>query len=264
MKKNSIIARALVLALATLGVASFAACKTTEASAVGKVSTETSAEVDEAKEELYKAAVKSLQLGNADNSLAAFEAVGEYKDAANYVETINKYKEAVAAAAAFDYETATSLLNECGKLFDSKGRVEDYAAVVEMTEKLNEGDLEAAAAAKSKIKTLPKKELTAAEMNAKNAALSVLSENGNTEALGALLLDVLSHKVWVRDTWGEGEAIEASEESVLGLESRPAVSAVSYGPVSVFYEDEENTSFYYGLTEGEVTFYFDAEGVTIE
>ena len=264
MRKNSIIARALVLALATLGVASFAACKTNEASAVGKVSVETSVEVDEAAEALYNEAVKSLQLGNADNSLTAFEAVGEYKDAANYVETIKKYKEAVEAAAAFDYEKATSLLSECGKLFDSKGRIDDYAAVVEMTEKLNAGDLEAAKAAKSNIKTLPKKELTAAEMNAKNAALSTLAASDNTEALGALLVDVMSHKVWVSENWGEGEVTEASEETVLGLESRPAVSAVNYGLVSVFFEDAEKTSFYYGVNNGESTVYFDAEGAVIK
>ena len=264
MKKNSIIARALVLALATLGVASFAACKTNEASAVGKASTEASVEVDEAKEALYNEAVKSLQLGNADNSLEAFAAVGEYKDVAEYVEKINKYKEAVAAAAAFDYETASSLLAECGKLFDSKGRVDDYAAVVEMSEKLMAGDLEGAKAAKSNIHNLPKKELTAAEMHAKNEALTALASSDNTEALGALLVDVLSRKVWVSENWGEGEVTEATEETVLGLESRPAVSAVNYGLVSVFFEDAEKTSCYYGVNNGETTVYFDAEGAVIE
>ena len=264
MRKNSIIARVLVLALAIASVSSFAACKNEEASAVGKASTEVSAEVDEAKEALYTEAVKSLQIGNADNSLAAFEAVGDYKDAATYVETIKKYKEAVDAANAFDYEKATALLTECGKLFDSKGRLDDYAAVVEMSEKLVAGDLESAKEAKSKIKTLPKKELTAAEMNAKNAALTALAEGDNTEALGALLVDVMSHKVWVSENWGEGEVTEATEENVLGLEARPAASVVSYGLVSVFFEDAEKTSFYYGVNNGENTVYFDAEGAVIE
>lgn len=264
MRKNSIIARVAVLALAIASISSFAACKNNEASAVGKVSTEVSVEVDEAKEALYNEAVKSLQIGNADNSLAAFEAVADYKDAAAYVETIKKYQEAVAAANAFDYEKATSLLSECGKLFDSKGRLDDYAAVVEMSEKLVAGDLEGAKEAKSKIKTLPKKELTAAEMHAKNEALSLLAANGDTESLGALLVDVMSHKVWVSENWGEGEVTEASEETVLGIESRPAVSVVSYGLVSVFFEDAEKTSFYYGVDNGESTFFFDAEGAVIE
>ena len=260
MKKNSIIARVSVLALATLAISSFAACKTNEVSAVGKTSTEVSVEVDDAKEALYNEAVKSLQIGNPDKSLEAFEAVGEYKDTAEYVEKINKYKEAVAAAEAYDYETAVSVLSELGLLFDSKGRTADYTAVVKMTESLEEGDLEAANAAMSSIGTLPKKERTAAVMHAKSEALAVLASNGNNEALGALLVDVMSQKTWVKDNFGEGEAVEASEDAVLGLEERPAVSAVSFGNVTVFYTDAEKTDLYYGFATEEATLYFDAEG----
>ena len=257
MRKNSFMARVAVLALATMAISSFAACKTDEVSANGKASTEASVEVDEAKEALYNDAVKSLQIGNADKSLEAFEAVADYKDAASYIETINKYKEAIAAEEAYDYDKAASLLSECGKLFDSMGRTADYAAVKEMAEKFLAGDLEGAAAAKSNIKTLPKKALTAAVMHAESEAIVKLAGEGNNETVAALLAEVLSKKTWVGENWTEGDA-------ALALESNPAEKALTYGNVTVFFEDVKNNVYYYGVSEEDSVKYFDADGVAME
>ena len=257
MRKNSIMARVAVLALATMAISSFAACKTDEVSANGKASTEASVEVDEAKEALYNEAVKSLQIGNADKSLEAFEAVADYKDAASYIETINKYKEAIAAEEAYDYDKAASLLSECGKLFDSMGRTADYAAVKEMAEKYLAGDLEGAAAAKSNIKTLPKKALTNALMHAESEAIVKLAGEGNNETVAALLAEVLSKKVWVSENWNEGDVS-------LAIESKPAEKALAYGNVTVFFEDAQNNVYYYGVSEEDSVKYFDADGVAME
>ena len=122
MRKNSIMARVAVLALATMAISSFAACKTDEVSANGKASTEASVEVDEAKEALYNEAVKSLQIGNADKSLEAFEAVADYKDAASYIETINKYKEAIAAEEAYGIEYSYTENLQSFPLWFARGR----------------------------------------------------------------------------------------------------------------------------------------------
>ena len=133
--------------------------------------------------EAYKAAVESLKKNNAEESLALFTALGEYEDAAHYVEILNKYEDAVKLAGEFDYEGAIALLNDCGLLFDSKGRAADYAVITEMTEKLMAGELEEAKALKSKVGSLTKKDLTAAEMHAKVEAMVALAVAGTISTL---------------------------------------------------------------------------------
>ncbi|MBR5761179.1 MAG: hypothetical protein IKX87_04060, partial [Lachnospiraceae bacterium] len=52
----------------------------------------------------YKAAVESLKKNNAEESLALFTELGDYEDAAHYVEILTKYQDAVKLADEFDYE----------------------------------------------------------------------------------------------------------------------------------------------------------------
>ena len=221
--------------------------------------------------EAYKAAVESLKKNNAEESLALFAALGEYEDAANYVEILNKYQDAVKLAGEFDYEGAIALLNDCGLLFDSKGRAADYVVISEMTAKLMAGELEEAKSLKSKVGSLTKKDLTTAEMHAKVEAMVALAVAGDNDNAAALVADVMSHELWVENNWSD-KATEAeltdSENGAVASVSYASVAADGNGTVSVLYTDEAKKDFFYSLTVNngteDVTIFVDKDGVVME
>ena len=219
----------------------------------------------------YKAAVESLKKNNAEESLALFTELGDYEDAAHYVEILTKYQDAVKLADEFDYEGAIALLNDCGLLFDSKGRVADYTTIIEMSEKLMAGELEEAKSLKGKVGSLTKKDLTAAEMHAKIEAMVALAVAGDNDNAAALVADVMSHELWVENNWGE-KAVEAeltdSENGAVASVSYASVAADGNGTVSVLYTDEAKKDFFYSLTVNngteDVTIFVDKDGVVME
>ena len=221
--------------------------------------------------EAYKAAVESLKKNNAEESIALFTELGDYEDAAHYVEILNKYRDAVKLAGEFDYEGAIALLNDCGLLFDSKGRAADYAAITEMTEKLMAGELEEAKALKSKVGSLTKKDLTTAEMHAKVEAMVALAVAGDNDNVAALVADVMSHELWVENNWSDKMAeaeLTDSENGAVASVSDASVAADGNGTVAVLYTDEAKADYFYSLTVNngteDVTIFVNKDGAVIE